>query len=126
MTDQAEPEAATGPAILLVEDEAPLRRMLSIALRRAGFEVIEATGGKDALELFAANSGRVRLLITDVKMPDVRGPQLAAKIKEQAPRLPVLFITGYADRDGIPADDLLMHKPFTTAAFVSAVRDILK
>ena len=125
MTEQAEPQAAAGPAILLVEDEESLRRMLSAALRRAGYDVIEASGGNEALELFAANVGRVRLLVTDVKMADIRGPALATKIKEQVPRLPVLFITGYADREGIHADDLLMHKPFTPAAFVSAVKDLL-
>ena len=125
MTEPPNPEAASGPAILLVEDEAALRRMLVISLTRAGFDVIEAAGGNEALEQFAAHASRIRLLVTDVKMPDIRGPELATRIKEQAPRLPVLFITGYADREGIRGDDLLMHKPFTPAAFVAAVKDLL-
>jgi two-component system cell cycle sensor histidine kinase/response regulator CckA len=124
MTDPGH-DAASGPAVLLVEDEAPLRRLLSTTLRRAGYDVIEAAGGKEALELFAANTERILMLITDVKMPEVRGPALAARIREQAPALPVLFITGYAEREGISADDALLHKPFRPAVFVSTVKEIL-
>ena len=126
MTQPPAPDAAAVSSILLTEDDEGSRKLLATSLRRAGFDVIEASGGLEALALFEANAGRIRLLVTDVMMPELRGPELAAKLRAQNPRLPVVFITGYADRAGIHTDDLLMYKPFTPAAFVGAVKDILR
>ena len=105
------------PVILLADDEDGSRLVLATSLRRAGFEVLEAACGLEALALFDANAARIRLLITDVMMPDLRGPEV--------PALPVLYITGYGERQGIDQDDLLMHKPFMPSSFVAAVRKLL-
>ena len=92
------------PVILLADDEDGSRLVLATSLRRAGFEVLEAACGLEALALFDANAARIRLLITDVMMPDLRGPE---------------------ERQGIDQDDLLMHKPFMPSSFVAAVRKLL-
>ena len=113
------------PVILLADDEDGSRLVLATSLRRAGFEVLEAACGLEALALFDANAARIRLLITDVMMPDLRGPEVAARLRQLMPALPVLYITGYGERQGIDQDDLLMHKPFMPSSFVAAVRKLL-
>ncbi len=118
-------EPFPGPVVLLADDEEGSRRVLATALRRAGFEVLEASCGLEALALFDAHAPRIRLLVTDVMMPDLRGPEVAAQLKRRMPGLPVLYITGYAERQGIDGGDRLMHKPFTPSSFVATVRDIL-
>ena len=124
MTPQDLPGA--GPAILLADDDEGSRTLLVRALQRSGFEVLEASCGLEALALFDANAGRIRLLITDVMMPDLRGPDVAARLRRLMPALPVLYVTGYAERQGIDRDDQLMQKPFTTSSFIATVNGILR
>jgi two-component system, cell cycle sensor histidine kinase and response regulator CckA len=125
MDEAARNTEGSGTTILLADDDNGVRSLLATTLRSRGYEVIEASGGLPALELFGEHHTRIRLLITDVVMPDLRGPALATKVRQLQPRLPVLFITGYTDRNDIHADDLLMHKPFTPNALATAVKDIL-
>ncbi len=115
-----------GPAILLADDEEGSRTLLVTALRRSGFEVLEASCGLEALSLFDANASRIRLLVTDVVMPDLRGPDVAARLRLLMPALPVLYVTGYAERQGIDPADQLMHKPFTASSFIATVKRMLR
>lgn len=115
-----------GPAILLADDEEGSRTLLVAALRRSGFEVLEASCGLEALALFDANASRICLLVTDVMMPDLRGPDVAARLRLLMPALPVLYVTGYSERQGIDRDDQLMHKPFTASSFIATVKGILR
>jgi CheY-like chemotaxis protein len=117
---------AKGPAILLADDEEGSRTLLVTALRRSGFEVLEASCGLEALALFDANASRICLLVTDVMMPDLRGPDVAARLRLLMPALPVLYVTGYSERQGIDRDDQLMHKPFTASSFFATVKGILR
>lgn len=122
MTD---PGNGSAPSILLVDDDHGVRVLLATTLRGRGYSVVEASSGTEALTLFDQHWSTIKLLITDVVMPDLRGPALAARLREHQPSLPVLFITGYNDRRDIGADDLLMHKPFTPHALANAVKNLI-
>jgi CheY-like chemotaxis protein len=89
------PHQATG-VVLLVEDEDEVKAVMSQVLARAGYEVHEASSGHRALAL-AADLPRIDLLITDVVMPGISGPDLAANLTVRRPGLPVLFVSGYVD-----------------------------
>jgi two-component system, cell cycle sensor histidine kinase and response regulator CckA len=125
MSDARQPGTPGGPSVLLVDDDQGVRLLLATTLRSRGYHVIEASSGSEALALHDAHGHSIRLLITDVVMPDLRGPALASRIRQTQPGLPVLFITGYNDRRDIGADDLLMHKPFTPHALANAVKSLI-
>jgi two-component system, cell cycle sensor histidine kinase and response regulator CckA len=107
--------------LLVVEDEDGVRRVLDRILTRHGHEVLTAAHPDEALEL--VNDGAsIDMLITDVVMPGMSGPQLAARLTELQPGLPVLFISGYTDSPGeLPAGATLLRKPFTSAALLREV-----
>ncbi len=87
----------TGRTILLVEDDPQVRALLSGMLRKDGHDVREAGDGGEALELAETLDVPLHLVITDVMMPEMKGPDLVAAMRRRHPGLPALFITGYAD-----------------------------
>jgi two-component system cell cycle sensor histidine kinase/response regulator CckA len=107
--------------VLLVDDEAPVRRLAERALRRQGFEVIAAASAEDALECLAEDKGSARLacVISDVVMPGLDGPALVRRLRETWPALPAILMSGYADaalRDSLQAADIcFLAKPFSMA-----------
>ncbi len=113
--------------ILLVEDEQRVRAVAAHALRRAGYTVLEAGDGEKALAV-AAVADRLDALVTDVVMPHMGGPQLAARLRALRPGLAVVFVSGYAgealvgEGDEAPA---VVQKPFTAAGLSRAVREQL-
>jgi len=124
----AQPEAhSSGETVLLVEDEPLVRGLLVRLLDREGYAVLEAGSGDDALALVAAHERPIDLLVSDVVMPGLSGPDLAARIRERQSSLRVLFISGYNETDAAgygvlhPEVDLLA-KPFTPDAFAARVR----
>jgi len=132
----SDPAVATAKAsgghetILLVEDEVQVRRIAVTALRQKGYNVLEAAGGPDALQLTDSHQGRIDLLITDVVMPHMRGTELARRLRTLRPALKVLLVSGYTDRDlfeqEVGADrPALLTKPFTPSALASRVRELL-
>jgi two-component system, cell cycle sensor histidine kinase and response regulator CckA len=131
-TAPAEPPArATGETVLLVEDEPAVRIMTSRALQEFGYGVVEATGGHQALGVLERKDTRIDLLITDVILPGMDGPELARRAVELTPSLPVLFISGYTD-DEIVRRGLLqegqpfLQKPFTPEALATQLTRLLK
>jgi CheY-like chemotaxis protein len=125
------PSRATGETILLVEDEPAVRIMTSRALQEFGYGVIEASGGHQALGVLERKDSRIDLLITDVILPGMDGPELARRAAELTPNLPVLFISGYTD-DEIVRRGLLqegqpfLQKPFTPEALAMQLTRLLK
>ncbi|MBW2240355.1 MAG: PAS domain S-box protein [Deltaproteobacteria bacterium] len=119
---------ASGRRVLLVEDEESVRRLVRDCLRRDGFEVVEAADGPAALR--EAARGRIDLLISDVVMPEMRGPELAARLRSGQPELPVLFVSGYSDRqlDLSESGDVptrFLAKPFSLAEMRNAVYELV-
>jgi CheY-like chemotaxis protein len=123
-------EASVGgdETILLVEDEAMLRRMMADYLHSRGYDVIEASNGADALEKWNSRGSDIQLLITDVVMPGIGGPQLLEFLRAKKPDLRVIYISGYADRtsdsEPIPSHAYL-QKPFSLEVLARKIRSVL-
>ena len=118
-------EAAT---ILLVEDEAAVRTMVTTVLERHGHRVIVATTGTQALDLADAADPPVDLLITDMVLPGMQGPEVAALIRSRWPGLPVLFMSGYPDRalrEVDPSSFDFLQKPFSPDDLARRVASML-
>ncbi|MEO7730759.1 MAG: ATP-binding protein [Kofleriaceae bacterium] len=112
--------------LLVVEDEPAVRRAVRRNLERLGYHVIAAGDGEDALRLAASLDG-VDLLVTDVVMPGIDGPQLACELRAKWRDLPVLFVTGYsADRlarsDAIGPHDRVLEKPYQLEELARTIR----
>jgi PAS domain S-box-containing protein len=116
--------------ILLVEDEVTVRQLLSGMLERRGYRVLIADSGEQAVEVAAQHRGPLHLMVTDVVMPGMGGPELAARLGSLHPELRVLYISGYADdavlrrgvREGLAS---FLQKPFTLDALARKIRDVL-
>ena len=116
--------------ILLVEDEAPLRRMLRESLSNAGYHVLEASDGADALRKWELQAAYIDLLLTDVVMPLVNGRELAKRMAALSPGMQVIYMSGYADDviayHGILEDGTtVIQKPFSPSALLLKLREIL-
>jgi two-component system, cell cycle sensor histidine kinase and response regulator CckA len=116
--------------ILFVEDEEPLRRLCAEFLEQLGYNVLAAANGKEALALMHSYPHKIDLLITDVLMPGLSGPDLAQSLVAMRPGLKVIFISGYSDgslaHNGIlKPGTVLVHKPFTIRALTATLRQVL-
>jgi signal transduction histidine kinase/ActR/RegA family two-component response regulator len=114
--------------VLVAEDEAAVRESVRRILERAGYTVVEARHGADALLLWRERREEVALVLTDLVMPEMRGPELAAAVRAVAPETRILFMSGYASdaaRATVAPGDVLIEKPFDADTLVRAVRDAL-
>jgi PAS domain S-box-containing protein len=130
MEEDSEPAPMGSETVLLVEDEAGVRRLIANILEKHGYRVFEAAGGEEAVRMYATIPYRVDLLVTDVVMPRMKGPELASSLRTYRPEIPVLFISGYTDPSiGVPvgfsAGSHYLQKPFAAADLVRAVREAL-
>ncbi len=123
----SDPELRRAGKLLLVEDEPTLRDLALAVLSRRGFDVISARDPAAALEL-AADAGHLDLLVTDVVMPGTTGIELARRLREVRPELPVLFMSGYSEDVTDVAGSMtrrFLAKPFTPDALLRAVDDAI-
>jgi PAS domain S-box-containing protein len=116
--------------ILLAEDEEMLRDLACMVLRQAGYTVLPARHGAEALSLCESHSGPLDLLVTDVIMPVLGGRELADRLTSVRPEMKVLYISGYTDdsvvRHGVESEGKpLLHKPFTPDVLLRKVREVL-
>ncbi len=122
--------APTGSeTVLVVEDDASVRRLAVLGLSSNGYAVLEAADAAEALEL-AATSARIDMLVSDVVMPGMRGPELAARIRTIRPSVRLLLVSGHPDTDEAFRDAegrviQLLAKPFTPERLARQVREIL-
>ncbi|HEY6561343.1 MAG TPA: response regulator [Polyangiaceae bacterium] len=116
--------------ILLVEDEDQIRMVVRAILSRSGYEVLEARNGPDALALDAGHSGIIDLLLTDVVMPQMSGPEVAERLRAARPSMKVLCMSGYTD-DSVFRHAVLdrhfayIQKPITPDSLTQKVREVL-
>jgi two-component system, cell cycle sensor histidine kinase and response regulator CckA len=131
-----EPAPAEVPAaeristILLAEDEQGVRAFLEMALTRAGHRVIATTSGTEALDTGSNSHDPIDLLIADVVMPGLSGPEVADRLRQRHPKMRALFLSGYSSHAALPdrvtADPgAFLQKPFTIATLLSKVRERL-
>ena len=113
--------------VLLVDDEASLREVLRLGLVAAGFWVLEAGSGREALALMDSARDRISIVVTDIVMSAMSGVELACEVERRVPGLPVLLITGCCDQTpewgGRPLPLLL--KPFRVGELVRRIRQLL-
>ncbi len=121
----------TGTAtILLVEDEDPVRLFGARALSAKGYEVIEASSGDIAWDIFKSQANKIDLIITDVVMPGMKGPDLVELVRASQPDMKVIFMSGYAEDvipDGIENDPTIhfLPKPFKLKDLAYKVKEVL-
>jgi signal transduction histidine kinase len=140
VTAAPEPQPEPAPAyvdlpggsetILMVEDNTEVRAMLRAFLRRQGYTVLEAESGFEALQVSEHHGGPLQLLLTDVVLPQMPGPELAKGVASVHPEVRVLFMSGYNARNllehGIKdPGGAFIQKPFTTDALAKLIRNLL-
>lgn len=116
--------------ILLAEDAEPLRKLAQTFLEAAGFRVLSAGSGEEALKLAADYGGTFDLLLTDVVMPGMNGRVLAEQLLPRQPGMRVLYMSGYTDsfiagHGVLEPGTHLLHKPFTDEVLICKVREVL-
>jgi two-component system cell cycle sensor histidine kinase/response regulator CckA len=124
----AAPPAAAGTAtVLLVEDEDALRAVAVRMLSRSGYRVLAAADSGEALRLARADGEPIDILVTDVVMPGISGPELAKRIEAARPGMKVLFMSGYSgDALGTLEDGVgFIQKPFSMESLAARVREVL-
>ena len=131
----ANPDESVEPgrcgAILVVEDEEPLRLLVVEVLRRRGYEVITAKSGAEALRMWPRHREDVQVLLTDIVMPDgVNGWELAKRLQSDKPALSVIYTSGYSpdivDQDGRFLEGrVFLQKPYDPETLVEKIRACL-
>jgi two-component system cell cycle sensor histidine kinase/response regulator CckA len=114
--------------VLLAEDEETIRSLVGEVLARSGYKVFTAPNGEEAIRLLAQHLGEIDLLLTDVVMPGMGGPDLARAAARLSPNLRVLYTSGYASEPDEAFEDpdvAFIGKPFSPKELVSKVRDVL-
>ncbi|MCS6975563.1 MAG: response regulator [Gemmatales bacterium] len=116
--------------VLLAEDEAAVRSLLRRTLEQKGYVVLEACNGKEALQLCREHDGPIHVLLTDVVMPHLNGPELARQVQLLHPDVRVIFLSGYADsavlqRGLDQSQAVFVPKPFRPETIIRMVREVL-
>jgi signal transduction histidine kinase len=124
------PKDWSGVKVLVVEDHPSIRRLTAETFAERGCRVVEAETAEDALARFAGDSD-VDLLVSDVLMPGMNGPELARRLREHCPYLRAMFISGYADGRALDAHlkqhkDQFLSKPFTRAQLIARAYETLR
>jgi len=117
--------------ILVAEDEDGVRSLTREVLEKYGYTVLEAANGEEALKVAEQHDGPLDLLLSDVVMPRMGGPELAQALLAKRPSVKVLYMSGYTDhpmvrRGVVNAGVAFLQKPFTPTVLVSRVREVLE
>jgi len=115
--------------ILLVEDEAPLRVLAAESLKRLGYSVLQAGNGLEALAVADHQSGKIDVVVTDIVMPRMGGPELVEKLRQERADIRVIFMSGYTEAAAlenakIGPDAILLNKPFSTEVLARKISEI--
>lgn len=117
--------------ILVAEDEEGVRNLAREVLEKYGYTVLEASNGEEALALAERHEGPLDLLLSDVVMPRMGGPELAQALVERRPNVKVLYMSGYTEhpmvrRGVVESGVAFLQKPFTPTVLVSRIREVLE
>jgi two-component system cell cycle sensor histidine kinase/response regulator CckA len=119
-------EPAGLATILVVDDQPATLKVARILLESFGYAVLAAGNGQEAMILFRRHQEQIRLLLTDVVMPDITGPQLAERLLRMNPDLRVIYMSGYPHEEELHGVGVLfLAKPFNPAGLSKAVREAL-
>ena len=123
-------QSGLGQTILLAEDEEPVRHVTARLLAKAGYEVIEAADGREAIAEFEAQGEQIDLALLDIVMPEMSGAAVADYIRRNSPETPILFCSGYAKRQlpediALPEDIPLIGKPYEPHHLLDAIAGLL-
>jgi two-component system cell cycle sensor histidine kinase/response regulator CckA len=126
----AAPAGRPEEVILIAEDEPMVRNIMARTLRDCGYGVLEAADGRQALELVESRRGRVSLIVADVVMPDLGGREMASRVAQRWPDVPVLFTSGYTGLDVVRRGLLeegreFVQKPLAPEALARKVREMV-
>jgi two-component system, cell cycle sensor histidine kinase and response regulator CckA len=116
--------------ILLVEDEQAVRNVATRILTNQGYSVLAACDGEEAMAVAETAGGTIDLVLTDVVMPDIGGPELVARLMTKWPQLKAIFMSGYAEGDKVrdrmaDSEVSFLQKPFSADSLVLMVREVL-
>jgi DNA-binding NtrC family response regulator len=115
--------------ILVTEDEDAIRNLIEAVLSNQGYRVITAANGAEALDLARENTGAIDLVITDVVMPRLSGPEMVQRMKADRPDAKVIFMSGYAQQGSLSAieeeEAEVLEKPFSPQTILTLVRKVL-
>jgi len=116
--------------ILLVEDDINVRAITRQYLEQYGYTVLETSHPRESIKLYYKHMADISLLLTDVVMPDISGPELAQAFSQHKPQLKVLFMSGYADEmlnehNLLKSEIVLLEKPFSAETLANKIRDLL-
>ena len=116
--------------VLLVEDDPAVRKMVARSLGVLGYKLVEATDGEAAIKAMEEADGKVDLVLTDMVMPGMNGPDLVMRLRARWPALGVVMMSGYsgdsyADSELIPSDVGFLEKPFAVADLRRTIRSAL-
>jgi CheY-like chemotaxis protein len=111
--------------ILVVDDQPATLKVARILLESFGYEVLAAGDAQEAMIIYRQHQERIRLLLTDVVMPDITGPQLAGRLRRIDPTLRVIYMSGYPHEELRSAGVVFLAKPFNPAGLSKAVREAL-
>ncbi|HKN33309.1 MAG TPA: PAS domain S-box protein [Terriglobales bacterium] len=119
-----------GTAILLVEDDELMRSLTKQMLEEHGYTVLEARDGKTALDILASNHAAIDLMLTDVVMRGISGPELSVRLRNSHPDVKLVYMSGYtgeliAEHDVLQPGITLLEKPFTRAALLTTIHTVL-
>jgi len=123
------PGRREGVTILLAEDDPAMRKLTRKMLEEHGFKVLEAIDGGAALEVVAGNSTQIDLILTDVVMKGMNGPELVLRLMDSHPEMKVVYVSGYTGElvveQGLPSGIRLLEKPFTRSALLKVIDETL-
>jgi two-component system, cell cycle sensor histidine kinase and response regulator CckA len=119
-----QPSRSAKGTLLVVDDEDAVRKTMKRILESAGYRVLEASGGENALRICAAHGDAIDLLVTDLRMPRMDGRELMRRAREIRPDLRVLIVSGLLEEGPLPSESVLA-KPFSASALLKRVQQLL-
>lgn len=116
-----------GVTILLAEDESSLRQMLGLILQAAGYRLVVAEDGRQAIQLAREHAGRIDLLLSDIEMPGLTGPDVAQELLRTRPNLKVMLMSGCSSALGVLEQGWrFLQKPFAPHLLLEEIRIALR